>query len=167
MNKERNPRALPKGVNRVAFINCDVLRQHAGELLKLYPDITVEWGGWSSGGPSGTANQTTGIIKMQAPSIRNGVDYAILLHEYGHLLGSWQSSRGVRYSNPPHGRLVEECGAWVWAMENATVWTPSMGREVKRHLGQIARHAERKVRRGNTRIIPPPSHVYWKLAARG
>jgi len=167
MNKERNPRALPKGVNRVAIIACDVLRNHAAELEKLYPDIEVRWGDISRGAAYGRASKCERFIRMQAPSIRSADDYATLVHEYGHILGPWQRGGGGHYSKPRSGRMIEECGAWVWAMENAVAWTPKMDRHVQRHLGWLAERAEHKVRRGNTRIIPPSSHVYWKLAARG
>lgn len=164
MSAERNPHTPPKDVNRATIVDCDTLRLHADELAELYPDIEVRWGDISRGAAYGRANQVTGVIRMQAPCIRNADDYATLVHEYGHLLGPWQSKRGVRYSKPKSGRMVEECGAWVWGMENAVAWTPKMERHVQRHLGYLARRAARKSWRGNRFVVPGARHVFWKLA---
>ena len=63
--------------------------------------------------------------EVHTPPIRSDITYVTALHEFGHILGSYQDSRRS---------LVRECWAWLWARENALVWTHRMEREAVKAL---------------------------------
>jgi hypothetical protein len=58
-------------------------------------------------------------LEIWTPRIRSANSYATALHELGHCLGRYQTSRSV---------IVVERWAWRWAKENALVWTDPMER---------------------------------------
>jgi hypothetical protein len=53
------------------------------------------------------------------PFVRSEVDYAVALHEIGHIRGRYQDS--VR-------SMIRERWAWEWARRNTIAWTPAMER---------------------------------------
>lgn len=53
------------------------------------------------------------------PAVRSTLSYATALHEIGHLLGQYQQTRFV---------VAAERWAWVWARDNALIWTDRMDR---------------------------------------
>jgi hypothetical protein len=68
------------------------------------------------------------------PPVKNIINYAAMLHEFGHILSDHGS---IRKSEPraknwqellrlSQLRMVEEHTAWHWARVNALVWTPDM-----------------------------------------
>jgi hypothetical protein len=67
-----------------------------------------------------------GTIAVYLPPIRGVVEYAIALHELGHFYG--------RYQLPRYAGDCQEWWAWVWARENALVWTRMMFRTAIRGL---------------------------------
>ena len=146
-------------------IDVDALRAHIRELEAEHAEeIRIEWGTYK-GGKGAVAHQDERKVRLPYEDIRSAADYAVVMHELGHLLGEWQSS-SARWSGPPMGRLVEEAGAWVWAKGNAITWTPAMEREMNRCLQSYAKKAAWKSRQGNTRVIPGARHVFWKLAGK-
>lgn len=58
--------------------------------------------------------------------IRNTSFYVSALHEMGHLFGKRQSSRW--------SQLRSEWEAWVWAKENAIIWTATADRVMRKAL---------------------------------
>jgi hypothetical protein len=151
--------------NEATTISMDVLRAHVRELELKHTDITFNWGGYK-GRHYGVANQYTGTISLPFEGLRSADDYATVMHELGHLLGPWQTSRGKRHGGAPHGRMVEECGAWLWAKENAVAWTPAMERSMNRALQVNASEAAEKSWAGNKRVVPGARHVFWELAGK-
>src|SRR5438874_11980878 len=69
----------------------------------------------------------TGAITLYLPPIRGQREYAIALHELGHFFG--------RYQLPRYSVGLSEVGAWVWARENALIWTRAMRETAIRSLG--------------------------------
>jgi hypothetical protein len=147
------------------IIDVDTLRAHVRELEAEHAEeIRIEWGTYK-GGKGAVAHQHERKVRLPYEDIRSAADYAVVLHELGHLLGEWQSG-SARWSGPPMGRLVEEAGAWVWAKGNAVAWTPAMERKMNRSLQNYASRAASKSRQGNARIVPGARHVFWKLAGK-
>jgi len=54
---------------------------------------------------------------IRIPPIRSVITYAAAMHEIGHLLGQYQQTEFV---------MVAEQWAWVWARNNALIWTDRM-----------------------------------------
>lgn len=77
------------------------------------------------------------IRRVAIRPVKSAVTYAVGLHELGHVLGPWQSRR----------RLSAEVGAWVWAEENALVWTPRMAEVARDALRNYLRYAAGTSRR--------------------
>jgi hypothetical protein len=82
--------------------------------------------------------------------VKSAVTYAIALHEIGHILGPWQS----------RSRIDSECGAWLWAHENALVWTKPMETKMQRSLRSYVNWA----RRHKTATKPDCSHPIMEMA---
>jgi hypothetical protein len=59
--------------------------------------------------------------------VTSEVSYATALHEIGHILGRDQESRFV---------VERERGAWDWARQEASTWTPAMEQESSRLLAE-------------------------------
>jgi hypothetical protein len=57
--------------------------------------------------------------EIHTPPIRSATTYATALHEIGHILGRYQTSRNS---------ITRERWAWQWARDNALVWTKAMER---------------------------------------
>jgi len=77
------------------------------------------------------AYRATKTIKTRP--IRNTGYYVSALHEMGHLFGTHQSSRW--------SQLRSEWFAWVWAQENAIVWTATADRMMRKGLiSYVASH---------------------------
>lgn len=65
---------------------------------------------------------------LQLPVIKDARDYALALHEFGHLLGRYQTSRNS---------LTRERWAWAWARKEALQWTTEMEAEATKALRQL------------------------------
>ena len=62
------------------------------------------------------------VNELHLPVIRSDSDYAICLHEIGHILGRQQNSDDIP---------KVERGAWTWARKNAIAWTDEMEQEAR------------------------------------
>ena len=84
--------------------------------------ITIEWTA------ADRADEAWAVREMDLvsiPRIRSLGDYAIALHELGHVLGPRQTSEVVS---------VRERWAWRWAEAHALVWTEEMERQRQRSI---------------------------------
>lgn len=70
--------------------------------------------------------------EVHTAPIRSAITYATALHEIGHILGRYQSSRRP---------IVREVWAWRWAQANALKWTPTMEKVSQDALGWAIRNA--------------------------
>jgi hypothetical protein len=90
-------------------------------------------------GVAGYADQSTRTIALRP--IISEVDYAIALHEIGHVLeprresGFVKAINGRAYSDHP----MSELAAWRWACRNAVTWTRKMHDRVRYRLAEQAR----------------------------
>ncbi|MCC2654634.1 MAG: hypothetical protein K0Q60_4800 [Microvirga sp.] len=60
--------------------------------------------------------------------VRSHISYAVALHELGHFLGRYQTSRHT---------VVREQWAWNWARASALIWTPAMERHARKAMAYI------------------------------
>jgi len=147
--------------NEATTVSVDALREHIRETEAEHDAVRVEWGTYKGGKGAVATRSYKGSaprVRLPWPDIRSAADYALVMHELGHILGEWQ---GRSYS-----RLENEAGAWVWAKDNAITWTPAMGRRMNDALQSYADNAAWKSRQGNARIVPGARHVFWKLAGK-
>lgn len=77
------------------------------------------------------ANRETKTVTTRP--IQNTGYYVSGLHEMGHLLGDCQG--------PGNSTLTREWKAWVWAKENAIVWTDTAERVMKNALTSYCNRA--------------------------
>jgi hypothetical protein len=128
-------------------MNKHQMAEHITDLCEAHK-ITVE--SHSSGG---RAYKRKRIIYIRP--VRSAITYATALHEIGHILGPWQSLQ----------RLFSEAGAWVWAKENARVWTPPMQRDMEKSLDSYAEWAlDKRARKVcNAPTLPPHDHAFWQM----
>jgi hypothetical protein len=94
-------------------------------LEDLHRHVIELWGGedrieWSEWGP--LANHEERAIRIRP--IRGEDDYAIALHEIGHIRDGLSDDV-----------LAGERRAWEWARANALIWTPTMQRQARWSLG--------------------------------
>lgn len=124
---------------------------HIAELAKAN-GIIIHWSTHR-----GCAFRATRIVKIR--HVCSPVTYAIALHEIGHILGPMQKEK----------RLFMEAGAWLWARDNAPVWTDAMTRKMVKCLRSYERSYRRRAARriGNTPVFPPEGHDFWRLIALG
>jgi len=115
-------------------------------------------------------NRFTGLVVARAiiiPKIASETAFAKAMHELGHHLGPDQG--------PENTLVVQEAGAWKWAVENSPVWG-EVSRELCRYsLGTYIRDIP------NNPVLPPelryasagfgkepePGHYIWRLYATG
>jgi hypothetical protein len=57
------------------------------------------------------------LLEIVVPKVKSAWSYAVALHELGHICGRYQHSRRV---------MVRERWAWIWAKQNALIWTLDM-----------------------------------------
>jgi hypothetical protein len=81
--------------------------------------------------------------------IRSALSYATALHELGHCLGRYQTSRSV---------LVVERWAWRWAKANALVWTDAMDRDMTSSMAWYEARAPGPLR--DIQSCQPPESWY-------
>lgn len=65
-------------------------------------------------------------IELHLPHIRSEADYAVALHEIGHVCGRYQTTR--------FSLLTREVWAWKYARKVALLWTPAMEKEEQESL---------------------------------
>jgi hypothetical protein len=75
--------------------------------------------------------------ELQLPVINDARDYAVALHEFGRLLGRYQTSRNS---------LTRERWAWAWARKEALHWTTEMEAEATEALRQLKLSAPWRMR---------------------
>jgi hypothetical protein len=68
------------------------------------------------------------FFEIEIAAIRSAITYGTALHEIGHCLGRYQTSRSV---------IVVERWAWEWARRNALVWTPGVERSAAKCLARM------------------------------
>lgn len=95
---------------------------HIQELCAIH-NITVKYQSLHDEVPLYYAQRDTRTIKIR-PTKNTGY-YVSALHEIGHIVGDNQR-------NCP--RLTQELYAWVWARENALVWTDTAERIMRRAM---------------------------------
>ncbi len=100
-------------MSKTLKISVAAMREHIDSLIGQR-DIIVRW----IKRPM-RAYAITEAFEIFIPPVKSEVSYATALHEIGHLLGRDQ------YDDY---RMVREIEAWIWARENALVWTPRMVR---------------------------------------
>lgn len=133
--------------------------------LHFVPDMPYE-------GAQVVANS---VIDPRVPSIvktrpiHSEEEYAVALHELGHILHPSGYLRGkitaTPLSNEEYRRhmnliLQEEDSAWVWAEANALYWSAAMEglrRTALQCYDNLVRDALRSASRPNTPPAPPPS----------
>lgn len=132
-------------------MNKEQMAAHIAELARAN-DIIIQ-----RSTHRGCAFRATRIVKIRP--VCSPVTYAIALHEIGHILGPMQKGK----------RLFREAGAWLWARDNAPVWTDTMTRLMARCLNSYFKRAERRAARriGNPPVFPPEGHDFWRLIELG
>jgi len=106
----------------VAQMRAHILQLSTGR------NIRIEWrrdrdGAWAA--------RSLNLISI--PRIRSAINYAVALHEIGHLLGPGQRASRMRC----------ERGAWRWAKTNAIAWLASMNKTERRSLAWCECNARR------------------------
>jgi hypothetical protein len=71
------------------------------------------------------AHAVAECLEVFLPKVRSPITYATALHEIGHCLGRYQTSRSV---------LTAERWAWRWAQRNALIWTTGMDRSMRQSV---------------------------------
>jgi hypothetical protein len=105
-------------------ITLDDMRQHIQQLVadldvgRQPGDVLVKWS--ETEAQVLRAYDTGELLEIDLPVVRTAVDYAVALHEFGHVHGRYQLSPDT---------LVKERWAWRWAKEHALCWTTEMERE--------------------------------------
>jgi hypothetical protein len=87
--------------------------------------ITVRYQSLSDSNPRYYARPSDRLIQIR-PTKNTGY-YVSALHELGHILGRFQSWE--------KSRLTRELWAWVWARQNALVWTETAGHQHRKTDG--------------------------------
>lgn len=82
--------------------------------------------------------------------VKTAISYAVALHEIGHILGPQQSGT----------RLMKECGAWLWAHDNAMTWTDAMEKAMQKRLRSYVAWAQRH----KTAAKPDCNHPIMEMA---
>jgi hypothetical protein len=72
--------------------------------------------------------------EIQIPPVRSLPSYATALHEIGHVIGRYQSSKRV---------MVRELWAWRWAKSHALVWSPARDRDMTWCMDWYAKRAKK------------------------
>ena len=96
---------------------------HIQELCAEH-DITVRYQSLSDTDPRYYARPSDRLIQIR-PTKNTGY-YVSALHELGHILGRFQSWE--------KSRLTRELWAWVWARQNALVWTETADRIMRQAM---------------------------------
>ena len=126
------------------------LNDHAIQIA-LDHGITVHRGEWAGGG-WGSAERR----ELSAPPVTNEENYAIFLHEVGHVVDPDADAR--QYTHRIKGRMMIAAGAeihaWRWAMNHALTWTLEMHRTLHESLRFYRDHATEDERGGM-------AHVLW------
>ena len=86
--------------------------------------ITVRYQSLSDTDPRYYARPSDRLIQIR-PTKNTGY-YVSALHELGHILGRFQSWE--------KSRLTRELWAWVWARQNALVWTETADRIMRQAM---------------------------------
>ena len=86
--------------------------------------ITVRYQSLSDTDPRYYARPSDRLIQIR-PTKNTGY-YVSALHELGHILGRFQSRK--------KSRLTRELWAWVWARQNALVWTLTADRIMRQAM---------------------------------
>jgi hypothetical protein len=86
--------------------------------------ITVRYQSLSDSNPRYYARPSDRLIQIR-PTKNTGY-YVSALHELGHILGRFQSWE--------KSRLTRELWAWVWARQNALVWTETADRIMRQAM---------------------------------
>jgi len=86
--------------------------------------ITVRYQSLSDSEPRYYARPSDRLIQIR-PTKNTGY-YVSALHELGHILGRFQSWE--------KSRLTRELWAWVWARQNALVWTETADRIMRQAM---------------------------------
>ncbi len=132
-------------------MNKEQMAAHVAELAKAN-NIHIYWSSHR-----GCAFRKLTTVKIRP--VRSAVTYAVALHELGHVLGPMQTGR----------RLFMEAGAWLWARDNASVWTDAMTRMMVKCLRSYERTYRHLAKRrpGNPPVFPPEGHDFWRLIELG
>jgi hypothetical protein len=75
------------------------------------------------------------LVVLHLPKIRSYLSYATALHELGHIHGRYQSKL---WNMPRYRAVTSERWAWIWARQNALIWTPAMEREAAGSLASYS-----------------------------
>jgi hypothetical protein len=101
------------------------LRRHARALATEHAICVT----WVRGLPRGAGLAHAAAASAVVPQVRSEADYAVALHEFGHVLVS-----PPRVGRGQADLVHEEFAAWRWARWNALTWTASMRRAELRAL---------------------------------
>ena len=96
---------------------------HVAELCAAH-DITVKYQSLGEATPRYYAIPSNRFIQIR-PTANTGY-YVSALHEIGHIVGERQSRK--------ISTLTKELYAWIWARENALVWTETAERIMRRAM---------------------------------
>jgi hypothetical protein len=101
-------------IRKLERMELEKMREHVMALIEEH-DIIVSWckRPWRATG-------CKELWEIPIPPIKSAISYATALHEIGHILGRFQSSRS---------KMVREKWAWRWAEANALLWTTGMERD--------------------------------------
>jgi hypothetical protein len=100
----------------------DEMRKHIEQLiadLQCDDDVQVVWSNDETAHVL-RDDRSGEVLEVLLPRIGSEVDYAVALHEFGHVHGCHQTHPNT---------IVREQWAWQWAREHALCWTPDMARE--------------------------------------
>ena len=99
------------------------MAMHIQELCAAH-DITVKYQSLNDEVPRYYAQPQSRVIQIR-PTKNTGY-YVSALHEIGHIIGERQG--------PSISTLTKELYAWIWARQNALVWTDTAERIMRRAM---------------------------------
>lgn len=109
------------------------------------------------------ASASAKLRMIWIPEVRSPITYAKALHEIGHVV--------CRHTNDlERNILTREGEAWVWARDNALVWTDTMQDRACRWATTYVKGMERRMKRGNKQwkhrplAFPPAGDPIWLFA---
>lgn len=113
-------------VSAAKFVSATALRQHVLDLGRAFGVRVVE----RTGQAPDEAIAIPDLRLVVVAPVTDETQYAVALHELGHVLAPLGSLTREKLGRPARARhaltLEEEEAAWDWAAHHALVWTPLM-----------------------------------------